>query len=434
MFTATRTISMSHWQQFSLAGPHVANTTAGAMKLYDVDGDGCNELILGLTDGWLAVYKDNQLKASTSVNDTITAVTCGYLQALDTTAIVTMTTTGQVYFHGCTPGVNTLELLDRVPFHVNVKSFKLSNNIQPNATMLIIGRVDRIAELVEITAKPASTPVGNSRAQHMFHGHRLSLSIVRREALKHQVGGIAESLTDHAPPLLAFTQAQGTIATMTADSEPETIKVFSTLASNTNPAAFDIANGPPNTPLLVTTTEGTCCSFDPVTLRPLWEHHVYYPLFQGAVVLRGHPADTHVDADQPPRSSHSHDDLDESWQVLNDIEDAMLPSDAKSEQGSRHEGVPNVDVTSASAAYDDCLFAACAWDGNSFFFDAQGHHVQFSLQQEVACFQMGRYGSRNQLCAIYACFGEGVFVYDLLASLPKLQMKQDDHALRMLDL
>eukprot|EP00730_Choanoeca_flexa_P018402 TRINITY_DN8941_c0_g1_i2.p2 TRINITY_DN8941_c0_g1~~TRINITY_DN8941_c0_g1_i2.p2 ORF type:complete len:254 (+),score=42.91 TRINITY_DN8941_c0_g1_i2:140-901(+) len=191
MFTATRTISMSHWQQFSLAGPHVANTTAGAMKLYDVDGDGCNELILGLTDGWLAVYKDNQLKASTSVNDTITAVTCGYLQALDTTAIVTMTTTGQVYFHGCTPGVNTLELLDRVPFHVNVKSFKLSNNIQPNATvrcyMLIIGRVDRIAELVEITAKPASTPVGNSRAQHMFHGHRLSLSIVRREALKHQV-------------------------------------------------------------------------------------------------------------------------------------------------------------------------------------------------------------------------------------------------------
>ena len=66
--------------------------------------------------------------------------------------------------------------------------------------------------------------------------------------------------------------------------------MLSTIAAHDHPAAFNVAVGPRNSPLLITTTDGSCCAVDPVTLRPLWEHHVYFPLFQGAVVQRTLPA------------------------------------------------------------------------------------------------------------------------------------------------
>jgi hypothetical protein len=57
MFSSTRSISLSEPERVTLPSLHVANPTANAMVLFDLNQDGHNELVLGLTDGWLAVYK-----------------------------------------------------------------------------------------------------------------------------------------------------------------------------------------------------------------------------------------------------------------------------------------------------------------------------------------------------------------------------------------
>ena len=110
MFSRTRTISWTQPEKVTLPSCQVAYPTANAMVLCDLDQDGHNELVLGLPDGWLAVYKgqhsrrshsktkqglclahaclidpfsvDNELLASTMLEGAIDTVTCGDVSAV----------------------------------------------------------------------------------------------------------------------------------------------------------------------------------------------------------------------------------------------------------------------------------------------------------------------------------------------------------------
>ena len=173
MFSSTRTISLAQPEKVTLPSCQVAYPTANAMVLCDLDQDGHNELVLGLPDGWLAVYKgehsrlqvsmtsqglclahaclidpfsiDNKLIASTMLEGAIATVTCGYVSAfrvqtlelawhclprmhvrIQCTApsigrfgvtrgwqgvvIVSITTAGEVHFHSLTAATSVLKV------------------------------------------------------------------------------------------------------------------------------------------------------------------------------------------------------------------------------------------------------------------------------------------------------------------------------------
>jgi hypothetical protein len=172
-----------------------------------------------------------------------------------------------------------------------------------------------------------------------------------------------------------------------------------------------IAGGVGEAPLLLTSTEGRCVGLDSRSRTVLWESHAYHPLFQGAVLSQSHWKNSPV-------------------------------TQGDGGGGGSSEHAPGVDVrrlsvagsrssvtTNESQPEGRWLMIACAWDGTTLFFDEQGLGMEFRLYEEVAAFAAGPYGHDHRRVMVYACFAEGLRLYDLSA-LPPLHMRSLKEALR----
>ncbi|EDQ89110.1 uncharacterized protein MONBRDRAFT_25716 [Monosiga brevicollis MX1] len=405
-----RSISFPDCRRLNLPDELPATSSSQSLLLFDFDRDGHNELAFIHPTGRLFIYKDFALQASITLGPNLCCLCAGPLLAPDDwPTIVIFSEHGQVYLvrvelTADSPSSIQLVLQETIQLHVNVRVARLTRGMTASFMSLIVTRSDRVLEIFSIF--PA-------QAVASFAGRTLALIMQYSAAYDSQIGNITATSIHHEMDILALIKANGQLISLSNSYQQDAVSVFRSVLQR---SACDIAaSDEGQSPLLITTTDGSCVAFDLQQMRCIWEVQVYYPIFQSAVVR--HPAYPHatLEEDLFNLTLTSEPDV-----VTTESVATSSPDDTASTPSAS-----STPTTTSNAALmtspPEWLMIACAWDGTTIIFDREQRRVQYALYDEVCAFTAGRYGQDDRTYLVHACFAEGIKLTDI-SNIPPLNI------------